>query len=217
MKTGNFLIAAITMVLLAGCATTLPPKKVNLSQTCYGRMAAVPAESLAPLSVEATKKLKARDYADLAKCLEGSDGNKVPVVLYKVDGVQSPLVIKVMLTASSSYGVFAARATLLDQNFNEVSRTGFDKFINRGNTYTADVFVNSTEVRYVAVGPDDQQVGKSEKQYSSQSNSAVIPAGPVIFVYTSGKDSVQELAYRDVGSLLVTVQSAVNAPIEIRK
>lgn len=216
MKAGNFLATVTMIALLAGCATTLPPKKVNLSQTCYGSMAAIPAESLTPLSAEATKKLKARDYADLAKCLQGSDDKKLPVALYRLEGVQTPSVIKVMLTASS-YGVFAAKATLFDQNFNEVSRTGFEKFINRGSTYTADVFVNSNEVRYLVVGPDDQQVGKSEKQYSSQANTAVIPAGPVFFVYTSGKDSVKELAFSDVGSLLVTVKPAVNAPIQIEK
>ena len=217
MKTGSFLAAAMTLATLAGCATTAPPpKKVNLSQTCYGNLSAVPAVSLAPLSEELAKKLRARDYADLAKCLQSTDGSKSPVALYKLDGVQTPSIIKVMLTASS-YGIFAAKATLLDQNFIEVSRTGFDKFINRGNTYTADVFVNSDQVRYLAVGPDDQQVGRSEKQYSSQASTAIIPAGPVFFVYTSSKDSVKELAFTDVGSLLVTVKPAVNAPILIKK
>ena len=216
MKTGYLVAAVVSMATLAGCATVQPPKTVNLHETCYNSMAAIPTESLAPLSEEATKKPKARDYADQAKCLQSADGTRVPVALFKLDGVPTPSIIKVTLTASS-YGVFAAKATLLDRSFNEISRTGFDKFINRGNTYTADIFVNSEEVRYLAVGPDDQQVGKSEKQYSSQANTGIIPAGPVFFVYTSGKDLVKELAYVDVGSLLVTVKSAANVPVEIKK
>ena len=179
-------------------------------------MSVLPALTLSPQSVELAKKLKPKDYADQAKCLQISDGGKVPVALYRLEGVQTPSILKVMLT-SSSYGVLAAKVSLLDQNFNEVSYTGFDKFINRGNTYSVDVFINSANVHYVAIAPDNQQVGKSEKQYSSQANAAVIPAGPVFFVYTSGKDSVQERAFSDVGSLLVIVKPAISAPVEIKK
>ncbi|MEO8001324.1 MAG: hypothetical protein ABI644_05565, partial [Arenimonas sp.] len=87
----------------------------------------------------------------------------------------------------------------------------------RGNTYTADVFVYDRAVTYLAVGPDVEQVGKSEKQYSSIANTAIIPAGPVFFVYTSGKDSVEERAFTDVGSLLVTVKAATSVPVPTKK
>ena len=201
---------------MAGCASTPPPKKVDLSEACYASMSALPAITLSPQSVELAKKLKPKDYADLAKCLQISDGRKVPVALYRLEDVQTPSIVKVMLT-SSSYGVLAAKVSLLDQNFKEVSYTGFDKFINRGTTYSVDVFIKSTDVRYVAIAPDNQQVGKSEKQYSSQTNTAIIPAGPVFFVYNSGKDSVQERSFSDVGSLLVIVKPAISAPVQIKK
>lgn len=216
MKIHRVFIAVLTICFVAGCATAPPPKKVNLSEACYGSMSALPVLTLSPQSSESAKKLKPKDYADQAKCLQTSKENKIPVALYRLEGVQTPSIVSVMLT-SSSYGVLAAKVSLLDQNFNEISYTGFDKFINRGNTYSVDVFINSADVRYVAVAPDNQQVGKSEKQYSSQANAAIIPAGPVFFVYTSGKDSVQERAFSDVGSLLVTVKPAINAPVEMKK
>ncbi len=216
MKTHHLFLASLTIYFMAGCATAPPPKKVNLSETCYGSMSLLPALTLSPQSLESSKKLKPKDYADQAKCLQISEENKVPVALYKLDGVQTPSIVKVMLT-SSTYGVLAAKVSLLDKNFNEVSYTGFDKFINRGNTYSVDVFINSDNVHYVAIAPDNKQVGRSEKQYSSQASSAVIPAGPVFFVYTSGKDSVQERAFSDVGSLLVTVKPAISASVEIKR
>jgi len=216
VKMRHLLFAVLVFSLMVGCASVPPPKKVNLADNCYSTMSAIPAFALSVQTEAALKKLKPVDYSSLAKCLLTPDGKRTPVALYRLEGVSPPAVVKVSLS-SSSFGVLAAKATLLDANFNEVSYTGFDKFINRGNIYSADVFVNSDAVKYIAVGQDDPQLGKSEKQYASIANTLVVPVGLGYFTYTSGKDSVQVRTFTDVGSLLVTVKPAVSAPVETRK
>jgi hypothetical protein len=214
----RFAIALLgsTVLTMVGCASVPPPKQVDVSQQCFTDIRQLPATSLGYLSEEAAKKIKPRDYSEFARCLQTADGTKLPAALFRLDQVTPPSSVKVSLT-SSKYGVLAAAVTLLDADYKEISRTGFDAFINRGAVYSADVFINRADVRYISVSPDMSQVGKSEKQYTSNESPVVIPAGPVFFVYRAGSESIQSRAFANAGSLLVAVKPATSIPIPARK
>lgn len=215
-KIGIALLAPVLLTLVGCASLPPPPKQVDVTQQCFTDIRQLPATSLGYLPEEAAKKVKARDYSEFARCLQSADGTKLPAALFRLEQVTPPSSVKVSLT-SSKYGVLAAAVTLLDADFHEISRTGFDAFTNRGAVYTADVFVNSPDARYVTVSPDMSQVGKSEKQYTSDQSAVVIPAGPVFFVYHAGSEGIQSRAFANAGSLLVTVKPASSIPIPPRK
>ena len=200
---------ALVSLGLGGCASAPPPARVDTSQHCFQDLRQLPVFPLSYLPEKDAKKARAKDYAEYARCLQTASGMKLPTALFRLDGVTPPSSVKVTLTASK-HGVLAASAALLDANFKEVSHVGFDAFENRGSTYSADVFINSTDVRYVTVSPDTSQVGKSEKQLSSLDSSTVIPAGLVYWIYHSSYEVSEKRIFTDAGSLLVTVNPAIN-------
>jgi hypothetical protein len=206
-------VAAALAAALAGCATTsAPPRRVATDQQCASGLASLPAHALAVLPEQDARKLKARDFADVAQCVELADGTRVPAALFRLDDVPVPALVKVVLNATP-HGVLAAGVTLLDAQFQEQSRVGFDAFSNRGTQYTADVFVNAPAVRYVLVSPDRGNVGKSESVLDARHSAAVIPAGVGVWVYHSGSEARLDRAFTDAGSLLVTVKPATSVPV----
>ncbi len=200
-------MASATMIILSGCATSPPvqvPRSLDLTQQCFDSYESIPAIGLGYLTEDAAKKLRPQQFADVAHCFSATSGERFPVAVYRLEGATIPSTVKVMLTASP-YGVLATAVSLRDGNFRELSRKGFGSFINRGLTYTADVFINDPQARYVVLSPDDDQVGKAEMQFSSVSKATIIPAGSGFFVYRSGQEVGKELSFSDEGSVLVTL------------
>lgn len=207
----NWLAAAV-LVALSGCASAPAPKPVDLTQTCLTDIRQLPAH---PVGIQAanSKKLKPRDYAEVAQCVQGSDGSKFAVALFKLDSVQMPVNLRVVMSESRG-GVLAAAVTTLDENYAQIDRVGFDRFVNRGTTNTLDVVINNPATRYFLISPDSAEVGKSERQFRTQFNSTAIPVGlGAMIVLQTGHADESHRQYSAAGMLSVSVQPAGPTPV----
>lgn len=200
-------LASAAMSSLSGCASPPPvqvPRNVDLTHQCFDSYEAIPAIDLGYLSDEAAKELRPQQFADLAHCFSDTSGERFPVAVYRLEAFTVPSTVKVVLTASP-YGVLAAAVSIRDGDFRELSNKRFDSFVNRGQTFTADVFINDVQARYVVLSPDHDRVGEEETRLSSDSKVSIIPAGPFFFFYRSSQEVANELSFSDAGSVLVTL------------
>lgn len=208
--------AVMALAVLAGCVSTPPPRQVGLGGECYSTLSQLPTAKLGYRSPAEEKKLRATDFADVARCLRIGKSEAMAAALFELDQVAPPSVIRTQLTASS-HGVLAASVALLDSEYRELTRIGFDAFSNRGNVYSADLFVNDVNARYVLISPDRSAVGNSEMYFSSVSNTTTIPVGAGFASFTTGSQLVQQRSFADAGTLLVTIKAAHDSPIKPRK
>lgn len=207
----------VMVVLATACATAPAPVRVDLTQLCLTDIRQLPVNVASQASLEGERKIKPRDYSQFARCVESNDGAKLAVALFKMEDLPTPVLVRVIITDSHG-GVLAAAVTTLDENYSPQARIGFDRFINRGGTHVADVIVNDPKVRYILISPDSASVGKSEKQFGTQINSATIPVGlGAMFVLTTSKATVASTAYSDAGMLTVVMRPAGPQPVAAPK
>lgn len=210
-------IAPALLLALAGCATRPPPKPVDLTQGCLTDIRELPANALGFPPPEA-KPPKPRDYSQIAQCVQGEDGSKFAVALFKLQqGVTMPVNLRVVMSETAG-GVLAAAVTTLDEQYVAIERIGFERFVNRGTSNTLNVVLNNPATRYVLVSPDNAQVGKSERQYRTQVNSAAIPVGVgAMFVLTTSHADESRRAYSDAGLIAVSLQPGGPLPVQKKK
>lgn len=210
-------LALLAAALASACAHVAAPKPVDLTQQCVTDLRQLPVTRVGVLSAAAEKKLRPQDYSQIARCMESADGSKFAVALFQLDDVRVPANLRVVMSEARG-GVLAAAITTLDENYAAIDRTGFDRFVNRGTTNTADVLINNAAVRYFLISPDTAEVGKSEKQFRTQINSHAVPLGPgAIFVLTTSNATQDKRMYSDAGMLTVTVRPAGPVPVSPQK
>ena len=210
-------IALLAMAsLAAGCTTT--PYKAKVPSTadmaCVTDFADVARMTLRPLDAKTTEKLGYSEFADLAQCYRNGDAS-TPLALYAFEGVTPPAEAKVSVLLSTG-GTFAAAVDVLDAQFKTLQHHGFDAFVRRGDEYSLTVFLNPSDPppAYLMLVPDQAQVGKQDIAIGSAANSMVIPAGPVMFVYTNGTETSAVREFMAGGKLKVTVKPQAMAAFD---
>lgn len=201
--------ALLAMVALGpGCATTPYKAKVlsTADMACVTDFADVERKPLRPLDDKATEKLGYIEFADLAQCYRNGDAS-TPLALYAFEGVSAPAEAKVSVLLSTG-GTFAAAVDVLDAQFKPLQRHGFDAFVRRGDEYSLTVFLNPSDPvpAYLMLVPDQAQVGKKDITIGATATSTVIPAGPVMFIYTNGAETSAVREFMAGGKLKVTVK-----------
>ena len=208
-------LGAAVLALLGGCANVPAPKPVDLTQACLTDIRQLPA-NVVRLQPPEAKPQKLRDYAQIAQCVEATDGSKFAVALFKLEDVQMPVGLRVVVGESAG-GVLAAAVTSLDENYVAIERIGFDRFVNRGTSSTLNVVINNPATRYLLVSPDSAQVGKSERQYRTQVNSAAVPVGLGVFVLTTSNAVQSRREYSAAGMISVALLPGGPLPVQVKK
>ena len=205
-------LALLLAATLAGCAATQPAHKVDLASTCIGNIAELPVTPVYPLAADSKQKVRPRDYSEVAHCVESAEGQRMAAALFRLEEPPMPANLRVVMSERAGE-VLAAAVTTMDENFVVIGRTGFDRFVNRGTSNTVDVVLNDPRVRYVLITPDDAQVGKSEKQFRTQTNTATIPVGAAMVTWTSGAAQENMRAYSDAGFISLFLTPATPATV----
>lgn len=198
---------------MAGCATAYRAKLPASDLPCNASLA-----SIAPLPLHyttTTDKDKAAPYiefADIAQCHTSAEGS-TSLALYALDEVRPPAEIGVSVLLSTG-GTFAASVQLLDANFVPLKSYGFDRFVRRGDEYSLNVFLNTDgpASAYLLLSPDRTQVGKSDVTVASHANPIMIPAGPVMFMYSHGVEGNTVRPFLEGGQIRVTARLQDSAP-----
>lgn len=202
------LFALFLACLLAGCATTAYRAKLPASDLqCSARLESIVPQPLRYAAVvDKDKAPPYIEFADVAQCHARADGN-TPLVLYALDGVRPPAEIGVSVLLSTG-GTFAASVQVLDANFQLLRSYSFDHFVRRGDEYSLHVFLNNDgpEPAYLLLSPDRAQAGKSDVAVGSHGSPVMIPAGPVMFMYTHGIESNAVRPFLEGGKLRVTAR-----------
>jgi hypothetical protein len=196
----------LASALLGGCASQPPARRVALDTVCAPGIAALQLRQIAVPAPDAKKPTPFIDFADVGECLDDG-GTRTAAALFGLSGVHTPARVALTIRADAT-ATLATAATLLDAGHRPLRRYGFGDFARRGNTYTLDIFLNSSEdapAAYLLLTPDKDWVGTVDESTRGAASTMVVPAGPVMFAYTSGHEAKTRRAMTDAGSLQIEI------------
>ncbi|MDI9237552.1 hypothetical protein QLQ15_01345 [Lysobacter sp. LF1] len=189
-------LALLLTASLTGCSgIAYKAAMPNVSMNCVDSLQAVSGMPLKfPVPGEELDEHEGFvEFASVARCYRPAEGTPVPVALYRLESITPPAEVKVSVQLSTG-GTFAAALDVLDADMKPLRRYGFEQFTRRGSTYSLDVFLNpsTTTPAYVMLSPDQTHVGKKDTATGSATNVSPILAGPVMFMYHTGSETVTE-------------------------
>lgn len=202
------LVAASAAAVASGCATG-PNARAQIPDVSMGCVAHLQDVAPTPLAypTQPPERIRHVQFASLARCVKPVEGEATPVALYRLEGVALPAQVDVSVLLSTG-GTLAAVVELLDGEFRPVRRYGFDAFTRRGSEYSLVAFLNPSmgDVAYVSVAPDRGQAGKADVAIGAGAMTMAVPAGPVMFMYTSGTEANVSRPFVEGGQIRITVQ-----------
>lgn len=194
----------LVAALLAGCASQPPPRRVALDAVCVSDVAGLRSRQIPVRAPDVKKRPPFIDFADVGECLENG-GTRTAATLFALPDTSMRAHVALTVRADVA-ATLATTAMLLDADYRPVRSHGFGDFVRRGTTYTLDIFLNPGEggsAAYLLLTPDAGWVGMVDESTRGGSTTGVIPAGPVMFAYTSGHEAKIRREMTDAGSFLI--------------
>ena len=192
--------------MLGGCASQPPARRVALDTACAPAIAALQSRQIAMPAPDAKERTPFINFADVGECLDDG-GTRTAAALFGLSGAPTPARVALTIRADAA-ATLATAATLLDASHRPLRRYGFGDFARRGNTYTLDIFLNPGEgapAAYLLLTPDKDWVGTVDESTRGAASTMVLPAGPVMFAYTSGHEAKTQREMTDAGSLQIEI------------
>ncbi len=183
--------------------TAAPPRHVALDDVqCVRTIQSLQAHPLLPVTPE-RKKIAFMDFADVGQCLSNGSG-KIAVALFDLRMVRPPALAGITIQANSA-ATLATAVTLLDSHRESIRRIGFSEFVRRGDTFTLDVFVNTSDrdAAYLLLTPDAAWVGKSDVSIRGGFSTVVVPVGLGIVAFNNGFEARSTRQLTDAGKLRI--------------
>jgi hypothetical protein len=205
MRTGYALLA---IALLGGCASSQPPRRVDLAAQCAISITALQAHPLALPVAEAGKPPPFTDFADVGECLQ-TDTGKVATALFGLPDMARPAQVTLTIQANAA-ATLATAVTLLDADRQPLQRHGFDAFVRRGHTFTLDMFLNDADhkIAYLLLTPDAAWVGKADESTRGGTSTMVIPVGLAFVAFNTGYEARSRRELTDAGSIRIEIKQA---------
>lgn len=204
MRPHGLLLAA---ALLAGCATTTPPRRVALDATCVTSIQGLQAYPVPVSTPEQKKPAPFIDFADVGQCM-ASGASKMAAALFDLRMVRPPVLASITIQANSA-ATLATAITLLDSQRTPIRRVGFNEFVRRGDSFTLDVFVNRSDrdAAYLLLTPDAAWVGKADVSVRGGFSTMVIPVGVGVFAFNKGFEARTTRQLTDAGKLRIEIKA----------
>ena len=157
------------------------------------------------------------NFQSAAGCISTQDGTPLPIVLLGLDG-KVPSQLDFLIQIKNEVA-FAAAIDLIDPDGRLVRTIPFADFSKRGGSYTYTLFLNASDakVRQLALRPDSNIVGQTDKSITGKriENPFLLVAGSVAFygTFTTGSEVVARAWLSEVGNIHVRLSDY--APREI--
>lgn len=108
--------------------------------------------------------------------------------MYDLGQLHPPSETLIFLLLSTG-GTFAASADLLDADFKIIEHHPFSDFTRREDQYSLTLFNNAGQTKpfYLVLKTDESALEKKDLVLGTASNTTIMPADPVMFMYISGR------------------------------
>ncbi len=193
-------------IAVAGCAQNRPATRADSTTDDRYVPRIVCAATPSQLTPHALPPAQGRgsrvDFRGAAQCVHDADGAKVPALLYRIDGIATPIALRARLLTDGD-NALAVGVSVLDARFGEIDRFGFDRFQQRGSDYQLDAFINRSEppAAYLLLTPDSAWMDRKARQVTGSRWVAPIITPTLIATYADGSEGSRQVRFRDMGEL----------------